>query len=746
MKRIISILICTVLLLATLLVCDADEGIPNIFPTHIYSAQGIVMTVSTGYVQLSDRFNTEGALAKATDGDTVNHGDVHGALDWNPPKYVGVLFTLDDDYYCEKTTIYSGYDNYRDTYKIYAGADIGDLYDAENIIAENVVCGNAAVDVRIGKNIRYIAYICTAYNGNQRVKEFELYGTDPIVEPEDPPVDPGVRTDGTNIIVGERARVLRGVNVPQFSWSSYGDGSTSSGNSNAHHALNTALFDWQCNIIRLPVDPDVYLHGGTGSGSGQSVYRSAEQYRALIDYFVTTITSTGTPVILDCHAYAGCYDNVVGFWDIAAPLYDSNDLVMYGLLNEPISDWQVYYEGGTVTVPGIGEKSSIGMTALLDNVRALSDNVVVIGGIDWAFDLSGLSSEGFASLAAERASALSMTTEQYTENYSLFTESRMGRGIVLDSHIYSNKPVLWDAAIGKAVNEHPVVIGEYNPYYRTGFLSDITDKEKAFYNKIFAWMEEYNLSSTSWSLGAEPFLTNGNGSQVSSLGEVVRAYIATGSWDLDVDNNLLFQKISAYRGITRKKSGTRIRYENDVFNMAYSEGTNIGTQIIGNVLDGDMNTHYDIYSNNEKYLGIEFCLNGVYALNSITLSSGITGYDDHYYIYASDNVSDLYNNANRIENGTTVFNGAVTFPIDKQVKYIAILTLGEARIKELSAHGVRIGDISNDYKLDANDITGLVNILLDPATAEFTSCGDLNSDKITNIIDLVLLKKKIANI
>ena len=135
----------------------------------------------------------------------------------------------------------------------------------------------------------------------------------------------------------------------------------------------------------------------------------------------------------------------------------------------------------------------------------------------------------------------------------------------------------------------------------------------------------------------------------------------------------------------------------------------------------------------------EFIICGGYKVNMLK------DYFRDYYIYASDNVSDLYNNANRIENGTTVFNGAVTFPIDKQVKYIAILTLGVARIKELSAHGVRIGDISNDYKLDANDITGLVSILLDPATAEFTSCGDLNSDKITNIIDLVLLKKKIAN-
>ncbi len=745
MKNKIAALLCLILTLATFSVCFADESIPNIFPEHISSAQGITMTVSTGYVKLNGRFDGNGALSKIADGDRVNHCDVYGALDWSEPSYVGVVFTLDNDYYCEKTTIYSGYDNYRDTYKIYASANIGDLYDTENIVAENVVCGNAAVDVAIGKNIRYIAYICTAYSGNQRVKEFELYGTDPVEEPEEPAVDTGVRTEGTNIIVADRVKVLRGVNVPQFSWSSYGDGSTSSGNSNAHHALNTALSDWKCDIIRLPVDPDVYLNGGTGSGSGQSVYRTAQQYRNLIDYFVTTITSAGTPVILDCHAYSGVYDNVENFWEIAAPYYDGNELVMYGLLNEPISDWQIYYEGGTVTVPGIGEKTSIGMTALLDNVRELSDNVVVIGGIDWAFNLSGLTNDGFEALANTRASALSMTAEQYTETYSLFTEQREGRGIVLDTHLYSNKRIDWDVAIGAAVKERPVIVGEYNPYYRSGFLNDLTDREKAFYNKLFSWMEDNDLSSTAWSLGAEPFLTNGTGNSISSLGTVVKDYIATGSWSFDVEENLIFEKLAGYEAITKNRTSGRLKYENTIFSMAYNGSENIGSRIINDILDGNMSSHDDIFLNNDKYLGIEFTLNDVYAANKITLSSGFSGYEDHYYIYASDSISDLYTSAKMVENATTDFAGTVSFNIDRQIKYVAILTVGEARIRGISVSGVRLGDISGDHHINAYDITGLVTMLIDPEGSRFLSSGDLNRDRYTNILDLILLKRKTLN-
>lgn len=744
MKNKIAALLCLILTLATFSVCFADESIPNIFPEHISSAQGITMTVSTGYVKLNGRFDGNGALSKIADGDRVKHCDVYGALDWSEPSYVGVVFTLDNDYYCEKTTIYSGYDNYRDTYKIYASSNIGDLYDTENIVAENVVCGNAAVDVAIGKNIRYIAYICTAYNGNQRVKEFELYGTDAIEETEEPVTDSGVRTQGRNIIVAERAKVLRGVNVPQFSWSSYGDGSTSSGKSNAHHALNTALFDWRCDIIRLPVDPNVYLYGGTGSGSGQSVYRTAQQYRDLIDGFITTITSTGTPVILDCHAYSGVYDDIEAFWRVAAPCYDENDLVMYGLLNEPISDWQIYYEGGTVTVPGIGEKTSIGIPALLDIVRENSDNVAVIGGIDWAFDLSGLSNAGFAAISAERASALSMTVEEYTAAYSLFTDERRGRGIVLDSHIYSNKPLNWDAAIGAVAKERPLLIGEYNPYYRKGFLSDLNDREKSFYNKLFSLMTEYGLSSTAWSLGAEPFLTDGPGNQVSALGEVVRTYIATGGWDLGVSDNLLFDKYGGYKGIYRNKSGTSVRYANTVFERSYNESDKIGKKIINDLIEGDTSSHDDIWPLDDKYLGIEFALDGVYASNGITLSSGASGLEDHYYIFASDSTADLYTTANMIEDGTTDFAGPVTFDIDKQIRYVAILSTGYARIKGISASGVSIGDVSGDHTVDARDLMGLVTMLIDPEGSDFLSSGDMNSDKATNIIDLVLLKKKIA--
>ena len=204
-----------------------------------------------------------------------------------------------------------------------------------------------------------------------------------------------------------------------------------------------------------------------------------------------------------------------------------------------------------------------------------------------------------------------MTVEQYTETYSLFTEQREGRGIVLDTHLYSNKRIDWDVAIGAAVKERPVIVGEYNPYYRSGFLNDLTDREKAFYNKLFSWMEDNGLSSTAWSLGAEPFLTNGTGNSISSLGTVVKDYIATGSWSFDVEENLIFEKLAAYKAITKNRTSGRLKYENTIFSMAYNGSENIKNRIINDILDGDMSSHDDIWLNNDKYLGLEmFILKG----------------------------------------------------------------------------------------------------------------------------------------
>ncbi|HIW72828.1 MAG TPA: DUF4886 domain-containing protein [Firmicutes bacterium] len=151
----------------------------------IASSHGLLMDVATGTAtENNDRFTPE-KIAAMHDGDTTNHVDVYGALDWSPAKYVGAFFELDDTYYADRLVIYSDYDNLPSTYRVYASESLEDLYSEGNLLVDNLSCGDAAQTVEIGKDVRYVALIALTYNGNLRPKEFELYGGKMEEEPDD---------------------------------------------------------------------------------------------------------------------------------------------------------------------------------------------------------------------------------------------------------------------------------------------------------------------------------------------------------------------------------------------------------------------------------------------------------------------------------------------------------------------------------------------------------------------------------
>jgi hypothetical protein len=64
--------------------------------------------------------------------------------------------------------------------------------------------------------------------------------------------------------------------------------------------------------------------------------------------------------------------------------------VLFELYNEPHDiPWQVWLHGGTVG--GVASYQAVGMQDLYDAVRATgANNVVIAGGIGWAFNLSSV--------------------------------------------------------------------------------------------------------------------------------------------------------------------------------------------------------------------------------------------------------------------------------------------------------------------------------------------------------------------
>ena len=180
--RVLSFILALLLLAAavpTALFASADEFVPeNAFLTKLKSAEGILMGAADKSVSVNSRFDGNGALAASTDGDTQTAVDVYGALDWAPPKYVGAKYSLTEAVYAGEIKIYSGFDAYTETYDVYASENEGDLFEIVNRVGSGIVCGDDAKVIPVNKKVKYVAFVCTAYNGNMRVKEFELWTGD----------------------------------------------------------------------------------------------------------------------------------------------------------------------------------------------------------------------------------------------------------------------------------------------------------------------------------------------------------------------------------------------------------------------------------------------------------------------------------------------------------------------------------------------------------------------------------------
>ena len=189
---------------------------------------------------------------------------------------------------------------------------------------------------------------------------------------------------------------LRGVNCASMEWSTNGEG----------HILKTvevAVRDWHANIIRLPLSQDRWF------GKAPDQHDGGASYRALVRQVVDLVSANNAYVILDLHwSDMGHWGRDIGqhrlpdrnsivFWQHLAPAYANNPAVLFDLYNEPNHvTWDEWYKGGRLTETD--RKSgdtvtydAVGLPELFRTIRATgAKNVVVAGGINWAFEVGGI--------------------------------------------------------------------------------------------------------------------------------------------------------------------------------------------------------------------------------------------------------------------------------------------------------------------------------------------------------------------
>jgi len=208
-----------------------------------------------------------------------------------------------------------------------------------------------------------------------------------------PPTAPnGYYTNGSTVCTADGSpHQFHGVDRPSLEWSAGGD------NLSAADFANMA--GWGANVVRIALNQDFWLPGAALNNP---------LYPAVVDQAVQWAEAAGLDVILDLHwSDAGDLTvtstqsqgpgnssqqmmadaNSIEFWKQVAAKYKGDGHVLFELYNEPHGiTWDLWLNGGQA-----GRVVVAGMQQLYDAVRGTgANNIVIAGGLDWAYDLSGV--------------------------------------------------------------------------------------------------------------------------------------------------------------------------------------------------------------------------------------------------------------------------------------------------------------------------------------------------------------------
>ncbi|HET9050924.1 MAG TPA: cellulase family glycosylhydrolase, partial [Candidatus Dormibacteraeota bacterium] len=300
----------------------------------------------------------------------------------------------------------------------------------------------------------------------------------PVPTPTPPPPPAGYAVSG-NVIVDSTGRpwYAHGLDRPSLEWDCGGE--TVNGNTGPIPAsdFTTMAGQWHANAVRIPLNQDFWL---SSTGATVAPSEACPGYATTVHQAVAAAEAAGLAVILDLHwsdegnltstsVGQKCMpdQNSVTFWRSVATAYASDRNVMFELYNEPHdTPWPVWRNGGTFTCTDGVTYTAAGMQQLTDTVRAAgAQNVVVVGGNRWAFDLGGLPTVG-----AITGGNVAYATHPY-------------EGSAGDS------PSAWDAAFGYLTPSAPVIATEF------GTSTCAVD---AYDTDILTYFRTHGVSSTAW--------------------------------------------------------------------------------------------------------------------------------------------------------------------------------------------------------------------------------------------------------
>jgi len=265
---------------------------------------------------------------------------------------------------------------------------------------------------------------------------------------------------------------IRGIDRPSFEWVATGE--------QASLADYTLMKNWGANVVRISTNQDFWL--------------ASSSYATTIDQQIAWVTQLGMGVILDLHWNNGAQQNMadrnsITFWSQVATRYKGNAWVMFELYNEPHDvTWSQWLNG---------DATYAGMQQMYDAVRAAgSNNLVIVCGLNWAFDLSGVSS-----------------------GYKL-----TGSNIAYATHPYDypgKQMADWPAAFGNLAATYPVIMTEFGQYCATN----------TYVQDLLTYAESLGIHWTAWAwyvsgCAFPSIIADWTGTPSSGVGVIVKNFLA----------------------------------------------------------------------------------------------------------------------------------------------------------------------------------------------------------------------------
>ena len=299
----------------------------------------------------------------------------------------------------------------------------------------------------------------------------------------------GYYVNGNTVCTQEgKAHLFHGVDRPSLEWDPEGNQLSA--------ADLQAMASWHANVVRIALNQDFWLSGSPQFSAG---------YAARVDEMVQWAEAAGLDVILDLHwSDRGDFSvkpgqqpmadaHSIDFWKEVAARYKGDGRVLFELYNEPHDvPPAVWLSGGK---GGQADYAASGMQQLHDAVRgAGAENLVIVGGLNWAYDLSHVTDHAV-----------------------------QGHNILYATHPYNNsaerQPGKWSGSFGYLTKTAPVIVTEFGD--GSGSCSASWDQQ------VIAYADTHHASWTAWAWWSgdckfPSLLTDWNGG-VTKEGEVVKA-------------------------------------------------------------------------------------------------------------------------------------------------------------------------------------------------------------------------------